>query len=114
NIDNYYKKAGKAVDVTTDTEKSLTKLEAPAKRAATAIDKLGVSLTNSLRYNVVNNFVDSFLSKGGEVIDLLSQVDEKMTQIQIVSGKASDALQGVQQDALIGAKELSSTTTDVL
>lgn len=114
NIDNYYKKAGKAVDVTTDTEKSLTKLEAPAKRAATAIDKLGVSLTNSLRYNVVNNFVDAFLSKGGEVIDLLSQVDEKMTQIQIVSGKASDALQGVQQDALIGAKELSSTTTDVL
>ena len=110
----YYEAAGKGTKVTTDQVESLSKLEAPARRSATAIDKLGVSLTNSLRYNIVNDFVDSFLSKGGEVIDLLSEVDDKLTQIQIVSGKSSAAVQGVREDAIIGAQALASTTQDVL
>lgn len=110
----YFEAAGKSTKVTTDQVETLSKLEAPARRSATAIDKLGVSLTNSLRYNLVNNFVDSFLSKGGEVIDLLSEVDNKLTQIQIVSGKSSDAIKGVREDAIIGAKSLASTTQDVL
>ena len=110
----YYKEANKATQITNEQTKSLSRLEAPAKRGSTAIDKLGVSLTNSLRYNIVNDFVDNFLSKGGEVVDLLTEVDNKLTQIQIVSGKTSGAIQGVRQDALIGAKNLASTTEDVL
>lgn len=110
----YYKEANKATQITNEQTESLSRLEAPAKRGSTAIDKLGVSLTNSLRYNIVNDFVDNFLSKGGEVVDLLTEVDDKLTQIQIVSGKTSGAIQGVRQDALIGAKNLASTTEDVL
>ena len=110
----YYKEANKATQITNEQAESLSRLEAPAKRGSTAIDKLGVSLTNSLRYNIVNDFVDNFLSKGGEVVDLLTEVDDKLTQIQIVSGKTSGAIQGVRQDALIGAKNLASTTEDVL
>ena len=110
----YYKEANKATQITNEQAESLSRLEAPAKRGSTAIDKLGVSLTNSLRYNIVNDFVDNFLSKGGEVVDLLTEVDDKLTQIQIVSGKTSGAIQGVRQDALIGAKNLASITEDVL
>lgn len=110
----FYKEAGKSNQVITDQAESLSRLEAPAKRGATAIDKLGISLTNSLRYNIVNNFVDSFLSKGGEVVDLLSEVDDKLTQIQIVSGKSAAAVQDVRENALIDAKNLASTTQNVL
>lgn len=110
----FYKEAGKTNQIITDQAESLNRLEAPAKRSATAIDKLGISLTNSLRYNIVNNFVDSFLSKGGEVVDLLSEVDDKLTQIQIVSGKSAAAVQGVRENALLDAKNLASTTQNVL
>ena len=110
----YYKEANKATQITNEQAESLSKLEAPAKRGSTAIDKLGVSFANSLRYNIVNDFVDNFLSKGGEIVDLLTEVDDKLTQIQIVSGKSSGAIEGVREDALIGAKNLASTTQDVL
>lgn len=113
-INDYYKQAGKTTEVTTDVGETLTKLEAPANKAKTAIDKLGTSLYNSLRYNLVNNFVDSFLSKGGEIVSLLEEVDEKLTQIQIVSGKSSDSLAGVRESGISMAKDLSSSVSDVL
>lgn len=109
-----FKQGNNATQVTTDMAKGLDRLEAPARKATTAIDKLGTSLVNSLRYNIVNDFVDSFLSKGTEVVDLLSEVDNKLTQIQIVSGKSTAAIQGVREEAILGARELSSTTSDVL
>ena len=48
----------------------------PIKRSETALDKFGRTLANSLRYNLVNNFVDSVLSKGQEVVTFLEDVDE--------------------------------------
>ena len=89
-------------------------LEAPAEKAATAIDKFRTSLFNSFRYNVVNDFVDSFLSSGDDIVSLLEETDNRLTQIQIVSGKTATAMQAVREESILGAKALASSTQDVL
>lgn len=113
-INKFSKETGVGIDVSDKLSDKMMKLESPARRAATAFDKFGVSLMNSLRYNVVNNFVDNLLSKGGEITELLTEVDSRLTQIKIVSGKSSGAIQGVRENALIGAKDLATSTNEVL
>lgn len=89
-------------------------IEGPIKRSETALDKFGRTLANSLRYNLVNNFVDSILSKGQEVITFLEDVDENLTNIRIVSGKSQSEMNGFLETGMATAKELGSVTNDYL
>lgn len=89
-------------------------IEGPIKRSETALDKFGRTLANSLRYNLVNNFVDSVLSKGQEVITFLEDVDENLTNIRIVSGKSQSEMNGFLETGMATAKELGSVTNDYL
>lgn len=89
-------------------------IEGPIKRSETALDKFGRTLANSLRYNLVNNFVDGVLSKGQEVITFLEDVDENLTNIRIVSGKSQSEMNGFLETGMATAKELGSVTNDYL
>ncbi len=89
-------------------------IEGPIKRSETALDKFGRTLANSLRYNLVNNFVDSVLSKWQEVITFLEDVDENLTNIRIVSGKSQSEMNGFLETGMATAKELGSVTNDYL
>lgn len=89
-------------------------IEGPIKRSETALDKFGRTLANSLRYNLVNNFVDGILSKGQEVITFLEDVDENLTNIRIVSGKSQSEMNGFLETGMSTAKELGSVTNDYL
>lgn len=89
-------------------------IEGPIKRSETALDKFGRTLANSLRYNLVNNFVDGVLSKGQEVITFLEDVDENLTNIRIVSGKSQSEMNGFLETGMATAKSLGSVTNDYL
>lgn len=89
-------------------------IEGPIKRSETALDKFGRTLANSLRYNLVNNFVDAVLSKGQEVITFLEDVDENLTNIRIVSGKSQSEMAGFLETSMDTAKGLGSVTNDYL
>lgn len=89
-------------------------IEGPIKKSETALDKFGRTLANSLRYNLVNNFVDSVLSKGQEVIKFLEDVDENLTNIRIVSGKSESEMNGFLETSMSTAKGLGSVTNDYL
>lgn len=89
-------------------------IEGPIKRSETALDKFGRTLANSLRYNLVNNFVDGVLSKGQEVITFLEDVDENLTNIRIVSGKSQSEMAGFLETSMDTAKGLGSVTNDYL
>ena len=89
-------------------------IEGPIKRSETALDKFGRTLANSLRYNLVNNFVDAVLSKGQEVITFLEDVDENLTNIRIVSGKSQAEMNGFLETGMATAKSLGSVTNDYL
>lgn len=89
-------------------------IEGPIKRSETALDKFGRTLANSLRYNLVNNFVDAILSKGQEVITFLEDVDKNLTNIRIVSGKSQSEMAGFLETSMDTAKGLGSVTNDYL
>lgn len=89
-------------------------IEGPIKRSETALDKFGRTLANSLRYNLVNNFVDAVLSKGQEVITFLEDVDKNLTKIRIVSGKSQSEMAGFLETSMDTAKGLGSVTNDYL
>lgn len=89
-------------------------IEGPIKRSETALDKFGRTLANSLRYNLVNNFVDGALSKVQEVITFLEDVDENLTNIRIVSGKSQSEMNGFLETGMATAKSLGSVTNDYL
>lgn len=89
-------------------------IEGPIKRSETVLDRFGSTLANSLRYNLVNNFVDSVLSKGQEVITFLEDVDENLTNIRIVSGKSQSEMNGFLETGMATAKSLGSVTNDYL
>lgn len=89
-------------------------IEGPIKRSETALDKFGRTLANSLRYNLVNNFVDAVLSKGQEVITFLEDVDKNLTNIRIVSGKSQSEMAGFLETSMDTAKGLGSVTNDYL
>lgn len=89
-------------------------IEGPIKRSETALDKFGRTLANSLRYNLINNFVDAVLSKGQEVITFLEDVDKNLTNIRIVSGKSQSEMAGFLETSMDTAKGLGSTTNDYL
>lgn len=89
-------------------------IEGPIKRSETALDKFGRTLANSLRYNLVNNFIDAVLSKGQEVISFLEDVDENLTNIRIVSGKSQSEMAGFLETSMDTAKGLGSVTNDYL
>ena len=89
-------------------------IEGPIKRSETALDRFGRTLANSLRYNLVNNFVDGILSKGADVINFLEKVDENLTNIRIVSGKSQSEMEGFLETSMSTAKELGTVTNDYL
>lgn len=89
-------------------------IEGPIKRSETALDRFGRTLVNSLRYNLVNNFVDGILSKGSDVINFLEKVDKNLTNIRIVSGKSQSEMEGFLETSMSTAKELGTVTNDYL
>lgn len=89
-------------------------LKNPIQEGETHLQKFGRTLTNSLRYNVVNDFMDSFLSQGGQVISFLEDVDKNLNNIRIVSGKTQAEMAGFLTTATASARELGSITNDYL
>ena len=117
-VDNFNNNLSKNLKSSTSNIKNFSEgfasIEGPIKRSETALDKFGRTLANSLRYNLVNNFVDSILSKGQEVITFLEDVDENLTNIRIVSGKSESEMSGFLETSMSTAKELGSVTNDYL
>lgn len=89
-------------------------LQTPISKADTALDKFGRTLINSLRYNIVNNFVDSILSKGGDVISFFEDVDKNLNNIRIVSGKTTEEMAGFTTQSMAYAREMGVLTNTYL
>lgn len=95
-------------------ENALGKLPQPIRKVETALDKMGRTLVNTLRYNIANNFVDSIMGSGTQVIDYLEDVDKNLNNIRIVTGKANTQMEGFNVTALKSAKTLGKVTGDYL
>lgn len=111
---NLYKNLKNSTAQVKNFSEGFATIEGPIKRSETALDKFGRTLANSLRYNLVNNFVDGVLAKGQGVITFLEDIDKNLTNIRIVSGKSQSEMAGFAKTSMSTAKGLGTVTNDYL
>lgn len=93
---------------------SLDLIAERSQPAKTWLDKLGVTILNTFRYQVVNQFTDALLNGAGEIVNYLKEVDQQLNSIRIVSGQTQSQVEGFLKTAQQGAKALGTTTTSYL
>lgn len=93
---------------------SFDRLRMEVDRTETAFTKLGRTIVNSLRYQVVNSALDAIVSSFQGTMDYFEKVDENLTNISIVSGKTNEELQGFVKTAQSYGKALGSLTNEYL
>lgn len=106
-----YSQAG----LTTDKiSKGFDTLKSPIDKAETSLEKFEKTLVNSLRYNLVNTFVDAVMRGTSGIVTHLEQVDKKLNNIRIVSGKSAAEMRGFLKTANSQAREMNSYTSKYL
>ena len=93
---------------------SLNLIAERSQPAKTWLDKLGTTILNTFRYQVVNQFTDALLNGAGEIVNYLKEVDQQLNSIRIVSGQTQSQVEGFLKTAQQGAKALGTTTTSYL
>lgn len=93
---------------------SLDLIAERSQPAKTWLDKLGTTILNTFRYQVVNQFTDALLNGAGEIVNYLKEVDQQLNSIRIVSGQTQSQVEGFLKTAQQGAKALGTTTTSYL
>lgn len=93
---------------------SLNLIAERSQPAKTWLDRLGNTVMNTFRYQVVNQFTDALLNGAGEIVNYLKEVDQQLNSIRIVSGQTQSQVEGFLKTAQQGAKALGTTTTSYL
>lgn len=94
--------------------KDFESLTTPIYKADTALNKLGRTLVNSLRYNIANAFVDATFNAVTGVTDYLEETDSTLNSIRIVSSKSQAEMLGFLETANDSAREMGDITSDYL
>ena len=92
----------------------LDKLSQQSRPAATWLDTLGRTISNTFRYQIVNAFTDKVLSSGQQISQYLEQVDKQLTQIRVVSGLTRAEANAMVETAVKAASALRTTTAEYL
>lgn len=92
----------------------LDKLSQQSRPAATWLDTLGRTISNTFRYQIVNAFTDKVLSSGQQISQYLEQVDKQLTQIRVVSGLTRAEANAMVGTAVKAASALRTTTAEYL
>lgn len=93
---------------------ALGSVASATKPAQTWLDKLGDTVANTFRYQIVNKFTDALFEGAQEITTYLRDVDKELNNIQIVSGKTDEQVKALLQTAQKGASALGNTTTNYL
>ena len=97
-----------------DARKELNRMNEGFSTSVSWATRLGETIANTFRYQIVNNFTDQLLTGIGEVRDYLEEIDNQINHIQIVSGKSASAMAGFKKQAELSAGALGKQTKDYL
>lgn len=97
-----------------NARKELNRLTESFTTSVSWATRLGETIANTFRYQIVNNFTDELLQGIGEVRDYLEEIDNQINHIQIVSGKSASAMAGFKKQAELSAGALGKQTKDYL
>jgi len=82
----------------------------PLKRSNELMDKLWVTMKNTVRWQITSGFLTGFTSTIGDAYRYAQDLNESLNNIRIVTGKSTEEMTQFAKQANRAAKELNTTT----
>ena len=90
---------------------AISEAEMPLKRSSELMDKLWVTMKNTVRWQVTSGLLTGFTSGISDAVRYAQDLNESLNNIRIVTGKSTAEMAQFAKQANRAAKELNTTTT---
>lgn len=91
--------------------KVITQAEIPIMRTNTVLDKLWLTMKNTVRWQLTTSALRTFIGGIQSAYNYTQDLDESLNKIRIVTQKSSEDMKEFAKQANQASKELSTTTT---
>lgn len=90
---------------------AISEAEMPLKRSSELMDKLWITMKNTVRWQVTSGLLTGFTSGISDAYRYAQDLNESLNNIRIVTGKSTAEMAQFAKQANRAAKELNTTTT---
>lgn len=90
---------------------AISEAEMPLKRSSELMDKLWITMKNTVRWQVTSGLLTGFTSGVSDAVRYAQDLNESLNNIRIVTGKSTAEMAQFAKQANRAAKELNTTTT---
>lgn len=91
--------------------RAITEAEMPLKRSNELMNKLWITMKNTVRWQITSGFLTGFTGAIGDAYRYAEDLNESLNNIRIVTGKSTAEMAQFTKQANRAAKELNTTTT---
>lgn len=91
--------------------RAITEAEMPLKRSNELMNKLWISMKNTIRWQITSGLLTGFTGAIGDAYRYAEDLNESLNNIRIVTGKSTAEMAQFAKQANRAAKELNTTTT---
>lgn len=91
--------------------RAITEAEMPLKRSNELMNKLWISMKNTVRWQITSGLLTGFTGAIGDAYRYAEDLNESLNNIRIVTGKSTAEMAQFAKQANRAAKELNTTTT---
>ena len=91
---------------------AIAQSEIPAKRLSGAVQKLGQTLANTIRWQISSSALSAFTSTISQGYQYAQKLNRSLNDIRIVTGYSADKMADFAKEANSAAKALSASTLD--
>lgn len=92
--------------------KSITSAQAPLKQTNSELDKMAISLANTVRFGIASSAWNNFTGSISKAYGFVKNLDKSLNDIRIVSGQSAAQMEKFAHQANIAAGALGATTLD--
>lgn len=90
---------------------AISEAEMPLKRSSELMDKLWITMKNTIRWQVTSGLLTGFTSGISDAVRYAQDLNKSLNNIRIVTGKSTAEMAQFAKQANRAAKELNTTTT---
>lgn len=91
--------------------RAITEAEMPLKRSSELMDKLWITMKNTVRWQITSGLLTGFTGAIGDAYRYAEDLNKSLNNIRIVTGKSTAEMAQFAKQANRAAKELNTTTT---
>ena len=92
--------------------KSISAAHAPLKQTNSELDKMAISLANTVRFGIASSAWNNFTGSISKAYGFVKNLDKSLNDIRIVSGQSAAQMEKFAHQANIASASLGATTLD--